>query len=87
MNKRLSNFIFIVFISVIFINCANRGTPQGGDKDITPPKILKSIPENYSTNFNGKEIRVYFDEYIKLLEDNYDISKITYYFASNENTS
>ncbi len=66
MNKRLSNLIFIVFISIIFINCANRGTPQGGDKDITPPKILKSIPENYSTLFNGKEIRIYFDEYIKI---------------------
>lgn len=66
MNKTLSNFIFIVFIALIFINCANRGTPQGGEKDITPPKILKSEPENYSINFSGKTIKIYFDEYIKI---------------------
>jgi uncharacterized protein (DUF2141 family) len=66
MNKTLSNVIFIVFIALIFINCANRGTPQGGEKDITPPKIVKSEPENYSTNFAGKTIKIYFDEYIKI---------------------
>jgi uncharacterized protein (DUF2141 family) len=65
MNKTLSNFILIVFISSLFINCANRGTPEGGAKDIEPPKIIKSEPENYSTKFTGKEIKIYFDEYIK----------------------
>ena len=53
MSKTVSNFIFIVFISLIFINCANRGTPQGGPKDETPPKIVKSEPENFSTHFKG----------------------------------
>ncbi len=66
MQKKLSNFIFIITISAFLINCANRGTPKGGAKDIEPPKILKSVPENYSTNFSGKEIKIYFDEYIKL---------------------
>lgn len=66
MNKALSNFIFIAFLCLVFINCANRGTPQGGPKDETPPKITKSIPENFSTNFNAKEIRIYFDEYIQI---------------------
>lgn len=66
MNKTLSNFILIVFLSLFFINCANRGTPEGGPKDEDPPVIVKSIPENYSTNFTGNEIRVYFDEYIKI---------------------
>lgn len=66
MPKPLSNFIFILVVSLFFTNCANRGTPTGGDKDITPPVITKSIPENYSTNFNVKEIKIYFDEYIKI---------------------
>lgn len=66
MNKTLSNFIFAFIIGFFFINCANRGTPDGGPKDETPPTIIKSDPENYSTNFKGKEIRVYFDEYIKI---------------------
>ena len=66
MNKTLSNFILVVFLSVLFINCANRGTPGGGPKDETPPVIIKSVPENYSTNFSGNEIKVYFDEYVKI---------------------
>ncbi|MCH7524376.1 MAG: Ig-like domain-containing protein [Bacteroidetes bacterium] len=66
MPKSLSNLIFIVVVSFVLVNCANRGTPSGGEKDITPPVILKSIPENYSVNFNAKEIKIYFDEYIKI---------------------
>ena len=66
MNKTLSNFILAFIIGFIFINCANRGTPDGGPKDETPPAIIKSDPENFSTNFTGNEIRVYFDEYIKI---------------------
>ena len=66
MNKALSNLIFIAFISFVFINCANRGVPEGGPKDETPPVITKSEPENFSTNFSGNEIRIYFDEYIKV---------------------
>ncbi|ULC60038.1 Ig-like domain-containing protein [Flaviramulus sp. BrNp1-15] len=66
MNKTLSNFILAFVIGFIFINCANRGTPDGGPKDVTPPSIIKSEPENFSTNFKGNEIRVYFDEYIKI---------------------
>ena len=66
MNKTLSNFIIAFIIGLVFINCANRGTPDGGPKDKIAPSIIKSIPENYSTNFKGKEIKVYFDEYIKI---------------------
>jgi uncharacterized protein (DUF2141 family) len=66
MNKTLSNFVFALVIGIALINCANRGTPDGGPKDETPPTIVKSIPENYSTNFKGDEIRIYFNEYIKI---------------------
>ena len=66
MSKTLTNLIFLLVISLVFVTCANRGTPTGGEKDITPPIIIKSIPENYSVNFNVKEIKIYFDEYIKI---------------------
>ncbi|MGY8914607.1 MAG: Ig-like domain-containing protein [Flavobacteriales bacterium] len=46
--------------------CAKRGTPTGGEKDTTPPKLLRADPENMTTNFKEKKIRLYFDEYIKL---------------------
>ncbi|TYA70051.1 Ig-like domain-containing protein [Seonamhaeicola marinus] len=66
MNKTLSNFVLLVFFGALLINCANRGTPEGGPKDEEPPKIEKSSPENYSTNFKGNEIEIVFDEFIKI---------------------
>lgn len=60
---RLFSLFFV--LSLVF-SCANRGTPSGGDIDEMPPKIIRSVPENFSTNFNEKEIRIYFDEFIKL---------------------
>ncbi|QDO93458.1 hypothetical protein FNB79_05520 [Formosa sediminum] len=66
MSKTLSNFLFISVLCLCIANCANRGNPTGGEKDTTPPKIVKSVPENFSTNFNKNEIRIYFDEYIKI---------------------
>jgi hypothetical protein len=58
------------------VDCAKKGTPSGGKKDSIPPVIVKSVPENYSINFTGDEIRIYFDEYIKLknLQSNLIIS-------------
>ncbi len=51
---------------VFFSQCAKRGNPNGGPKDTIPPVVLKSSPENYSINFKGDEIKIYFDEFIKL---------------------
>ena len=66
MSKRLVHFIVVFIIITAMISCANRGTPQGGPKDESPPTIIKSSPENYTTNFNEEEIKIYFDEYVKL---------------------
>ena len=65
MVKKIINVVSITVILIIIVSCANRGTPTGGDIDETPPSIIKSTPENYTLNFKSKEIRVYFDEYIK----------------------
>lgn len=49
------------------MQCGRRGgTLTGGPKDIEPPILIKSEPENLTTNFKAKKIRLYFDEYIKL---------------------
>ncbi|AJR02640.1 Ig-like domain-containing protein [Siansivirga zeaxanthinifaciens] len=66
MRKILSNLILLTFIGLIIVNCANRGNPDGGPKDVTPPVIVSSVPENFTTNFKGKVIKIYFDEYIKI---------------------
>jgi len=59
----------LVIISVICItvlSCAKKGRPSGGEKDVAPPVMLNATPENYSTNFIGQEIKIYFNEYVKL---------------------
>lgn len=60
--------IFLLFLSVVLLlsSCAKRGTITGGDKDVTPPKIMSSSPKNGSTNFNEKEIKITFNEFIKV---------------------
>jgi uncharacterized protein (DUF2141 family) len=66
MGNKLANLGFLVVVSLIFTQCANKGTATGGPKDELPPVIIKSIPENFSLNFDSKEIIIYFDEYIKM---------------------
>ena len=57
---------FGIFLVLLALGCASRGRPTGGPKDDTPPVIIQANPENYTTNFNAEEIRIYFDEYIKI---------------------
>src|SRR5438093_1118133 len=47
-------------------SCANQVAPSGGEKDIKPPKPLKYIPENYSTNFKLHDASIIFDEFVQL---------------------
>ena len=52
---------FSFFAILILLGCANRGTPTGGEIDLDPPIVLKSFPENFSTNFNSENIEIIFD--------------------------
>ncbi len=63
--KWFKNLVLVLSITMLY-TCANRGRPSGGEKDIEPPLILKVVPENFSTNFRGNEIRIYFNEFIKM---------------------
>lgn len=71
--QRVIYFATLFIISQTFTNCAKRGNPSGGNRDSIPPVIIKINPENYHTNFNEKEIKIYFDEYIKLKEINKEL--------------
>ena len=51
---------------MILVGCAKRGTITGGLKDTIAPILKTSIPKNFNTNFKGTEIKLTFDEYIKL---------------------
>lgn len=66
MRLSLMRILSLVLIAIIIASCANRGSPSGGEKDILPPEIIESLPENYSTNFKGDEIIIRFNEYVKI---------------------
>jgi hypothetical protein len=55
-----------ILLLVLIVSCAKRGTITGGLKDTIAPTLKASFPKNYSTNFKGDEIKLVFDEYIKL---------------------
>jgi uncharacterized protein (DUF2141 family) len=57
--------IIAAIFSVIF-SCARQAAPTGGLRDITPPKITKSVPAKGALNYKGKSIVITFDEFIVL---------------------
>lgn len=59
--------LFFALLSIILTTgCAKRGTITGGTKDTIPPKIINSVPKNFSTGFKGNFIKINFNEYIKI---------------------
>jgi uncharacterized protein (DUF2141 family) len=58
----------ILFLFLCLCSCAIQQDPEGGPKDELPPKILKTFPENKTTNFEGKDIRIDFNEIVSITE-------------------
>ncbi len=60
-------FKYTLLFSLLFsIGCARRGSIDGGKKDTLAPVLRMSFPKNSSINFSGKEIKLVFNEYVKL---------------------
>lgn len=57
---------FVFLVGFWLVSCAQQIPPTGGKKDIIPPKLLKSIPLNQQTNYQGKTVELFFDEYIEV---------------------
>ena len=69
--RRLASTSLLLVISVvaylISVSCANRGNgPQGGPKDIMPPRPQKSIPDANSLNYKKNRIDIIFDEIVQV---------------------
>jgi hypothetical protein len=59
-----------IFLLLLMIGCAKRGSITGGLKDTIAPVLKMSFPKNFNTNFKGNEIKLVFDENIKLKDLN-----------------
>jgi len=58
--------LLIVFFLLLTFSCAREAMPLGGPKDTIPPKIIKSYPYAYQTNFNDNKIVIKFNEFFGL---------------------
>lgn len=56
----------IAAASILFVACAQVRDLQGGEKDVTPPFLLKADPPNGSVRFEARRILLHFSERIKL---------------------
>ncbi|QBN19057.1 Ig-like domain-containing protein [Flavobacterium nackdongense] len=65
MLKNNSKYFLFLFV-LIMASCAKRGSITGGSKDTLAPILKASFPKNFSTNFKGSEIKLTFDEFVKL---------------------
>jgi uncharacterized protein (DUF2141 family) len=66
LKNRYYHRLLKVLVLTLLAACANPGTPTGGPKDVTPPKVKRSIPAANALNYKEKEITIEFDEMIKL---------------------
>jgi uncharacterized protein (DUF2141 family) len=61
---------FLGIIVLVLVSCARRGRPEGGPKDFDKPIMVRSDPDFKSLHFDEDEIRLYFDEFVKLKDVN-----------------
>lgn len=66
MRREITVFTLLLSALLLMNSCAKIVTPSGGPKDTDPPKVMKVEPENNMVNFDSKQIRIYFDEYVTL---------------------
>ncbi len=66
MSKKWVYMVLALVALSAFTHCAKRGMPTGGEKDTIPPVFLRANPGNFTTNFKAEEIRIHFNEFIKL---------------------
>lgn len=74
--KYLKKIAYLMMSAIGFAgmhSCANMGSgPQGGPRDLTPPKFIFSTPERSAVNSKPQKAEIIFDEYV-VLKDAQDV--------------
>lgn len=71
---KLKSIYLLLLLPVIWYSCANIIPLEGGPKDSTPPRMLKSVPDTFSLHFRNKKITLYFDEYVVIKNANKEVT-------------
>lgn len=62
--KRLSQLSFVLML--FLASCARMGTPDGGWYDDTPPRVVRSTPNDMGTDVKSKRVTIRFNEFVKI---------------------
>ena len=69
-SKRNISIICSAICFLVLSNCAKTGRPQGGPKDEDAPIFVTAKPPYKSLFFKAKEIRIEFDEFVRMKDLN-----------------
>ncbi len=61
----MKNLLYIIAL-LFLVSCAQVGSLTGGERDTTPPKLVKSTPKNGDILFKKTQIELTFNEYVEL---------------------
>lgn len=62
----IKTYLSLSIILILIYACATVQSPTGGLKDEKAPILYESNPKDQSTNFKGQEIKLFFNEWMKL---------------------
>lgn len=68
----MKRYLIALTGAVLLGACARIGSPEGGPKDTTPPRVVKGTP-NGALNFRERAIYLTFDEWVTLQEVNTEV--------------
>lgn len=65
-----SPLLYLFAIALFISSCASVGTPEGGPRDLEPPKLVQSNPKEGQLNVKTKELVLTFNEDIQTKDIN-----------------
>lgn len=66
-NRPNNNMLWLLAVACLaVVSCAKMGQPDGGWYDETPPRIVRTTPQDKGVNVSNRKISIYFDEYIQV---------------------
>ena len=71
--KYILSIIILIYCILFIYGCATVTQPTGGPRDVKPPEMQTSYPENGQLNYKGKTIEITFDENVDLVNHQKEI--------------
>lgn len=64
--KGLAHIVVAMVVAIMLAACANIGSPEGGPRDYTPPRVVKTSPQAGAINVKGNRVEIYFNEIVNI---------------------